>query len=149
MSTTDSNLKETVSPSELTPAESSHEVPADTPTEPTPKKSRSLLIAVVVLIIAVAVTVAILVRNQHLSQDLSQLQTSLSESQNKWKETAAKKEALQTELADVENNIREAQLTYDESTVKIADLTGQIETLTAQNASLENQLVIAADTESM
>ena len=54
MSTTDSNLKETVSPSELTPAESSHEVPADTPTEPTPKKSRSLLIAVVVLIIAVA-----------------------------------------------------------------------------------------------
>ena len=58
MSTTDSNLKETVSPSELTPAESSHEVPADTPTEPTPKKSRSLLIAVVVLIIAVAVTVA-------------------------------------------------------------------------------------------
>ena len=149
MSTTDSNLKETVSPSELTPAESSHEVPADTPTEPTPKKSRSLLIAVVVLIIAVAVTVAILVRNQHLSQDLSQLQTSLSESQNKWKETAAKKEALQTELADVENNIREAQLTYDESTVKIADLTGQIETLTAQNASLENQLVIAADTEAL
>ncbi len=149
MSTTDSNLKETVSPSELTPAESSHEVPADTPTEPTPKKSRSLLIAILVLVIAVAVTVAILVRNQHLSQDLSQLQTSLSESQNKWKETAAKKEALQTELADVENNIREAQLTYDESTVKIADLTGQIETLTAQNASLENQLVIAADTESM
>ena len=49
----------------------------------------------------------------------------------------------------MENNIREAQLTYDESTVKIADLTGQIETLTAQNASLENQLVIAADTESM
>ena len=140
MSTTDSNLKETVSPSELTPAESSHEVPADTPTEPTPKKSRSLLIAVVVLIIAVAVTVAILVRNQHLSQDLSQLQTSLSESQNKWKETAAKKEALQTELADVENNIREAQLTYDESTVKIADLTGQIETLTAQVRLLHHRL---------
>ena len=142
MSAADNQLEQTVNPTGLTPVEAPQ-------TPSAPKKNRTLIIAVLVLIIAVAVTIAILVRNQHLNEDLNQLQSSLKVSQNNWKQIAEKKEALQSELADVENNIREAQLTFDESTQKITDLTGQIQTLTAENTSLENQLVIAADTESM
>lgn len=117
--------------------------------EPAKKKSHTLLISLIVLIIAVGVTVAILVRNQHLQQDLSNLQTSLKESQSKWQAIAAEKEQLQAELETVENNIREAQLTYEESTAKIEDLTAQVDSLTTQNASLEKQLEIAADAETM
>ncbi|MCR4884254.1 MAG: hypothetical protein K6A68_11815 [Clostridiales bacterium] len=120
--------------------------------EQTPGKktsNRSFLIALVVMIIAVGVTIAILMRNQHLNQDLSNLQTSLKESQNKWQEIAAEKEVLQEELETVENNIREAQLTYEESTEKIADLTQQVNDLTSQNTTLENQLVLASDAETM
>ena len=101
------------------------------------------------MVAAVLIVIAILMRNQNMSGELDHLREDLTESQSTWQQIAAEKEELQDELAVVEDGIREASLSYDESTEKIADLTGQVENLTMQNTSLENQLQVSAETQSV
>lgn len=139
------SVKENPTGAEMVPAD----VPSTETPEEKPRSSRTFIIAILVLVVAVGVVAAILFRNRNMTQELADLQTSLKESQNRWQEIAAEKEELQAQLAVVEEGIREARLTYEESTAKIADLTEQVASLTAQNTSLESQLTIAADAEAM
>lgn len=135
------------SPSQATtPApEKENPVPDSTPARRNQKSVFYLSLAVMIL--AIGVAIAIFFRNQSLNQKLGTLKEDLSASQTNWQEIASEKETLQKELAQVEDNIREANLTYEESTAKIADLSEQVNDLTEQNTSLENQLVVAGNTE--
>ena len=125
--------------------------PKQTPvTEPAQKKfPHAMIWAAIVMVAAVFIVIAILMRNQTMRQELDTLKEDLSASQGNWQQIASDKEVLQDELAEVEDSIREASLTYDESTAKAADLTEQIGTLSGLNASLENQVTVSAETETV
>lgn|GEM_PF-3168011 len=128
------------------------QAPQSGQTPQAPQKARSpraMIWASLVMVAAVLIVIAILMRNQNMSGELDHLREDLTESQSTWQQIAAEKEELQDELAVVEDGIREASLSYDESTEKIADLTGQVENLTMQNTSLENQLQVSAETQSV
>ena len=94
------------------------------------KTVRILLCVVMAAAIAVGFSLASAVfRDQRLLRDLS---GQLSASRTAWETTAAEKEKLQAELRIVEDALKEARLTLQESTERAETLQAEIDTLEAE-----------------
>ncbi len=68
------------------------------------------------------------------------LRTALSESRRTWESVAAEKEALQDELRQVTNAVKDAKLTLDESTGRAQELRQDIAALTEEISALRQKL---------
>lgn len=68
---------------------------------------------------------------------LHQLQEALAVSMEHWQTVAAEKEAMEAELAEVNNALKEADLTLKESTDRAATLETEIEALQAEIEALQ------------
>ena len=116
---------------------------------PAGRRSRntvSIVAAVLVMLCAVALVIVIINRNQSMNAEVTRLQGELADSQNRWQETAREKEQVESELADVEEAIREARLTLDESTAKGEELSQQIQALTELSETLQAHLTGTLET---
>ena len=103
-------------------------------TQPAPQKKNSSLIAmIVVLVVAVVLIVVLFARSNSLNSQLDTLNNELTETSNTLQQTITDKEAVEAQLTAAEESLREAQLTLEESTKKVADLEGQLTTLTEEN----------------
>lgn len=107
------------------------------------KNSTNLLILAVALLIAVALMIFMLVQRNDLSQKNEALTAELATSQQNWQTVSAQKEVLQTELADVNSSLREAQTSLQESLDKAVELNAQISTLTTEKEGLQVDLADA------
>lgn len=87
---------------------------------------------IIVLFFTVFMIVFLSFRLYHTIQQLDNLQQQLTVSRNTWEGIASEKESLQEELTDMNNQIREAQLTISEAQERIIELTAENEKLTAE-----------------
>lgn len=62
-------------------------------------------------------------------KDLAVMKSELAVSREHWESIAAEKEALLEEYKQLSNDLREADLTYEEETAKIAKYSAEIESL--------------------
>ena len=74
------------------------------------------------------------------NQELSALEAEVEASRTAWETTAAEKEALQAELKQVSNDLKEANLSLSESTERADELRADIETRKEEIAALEARL---------
>ena len=112
-------------------------------TQPAPQKKNSSLIAmIVVLVVAVVLIVVLFARSNSLNSQLDTLNNELTETSNTLQQTITDKEAVEAQLTAAEESLREAQLTLEESTKKVADLEGQLTTLTEENNANKAQIAV-------
>lgn len=81
------------------------------------------MVAAVVLSVSLAISLA---RDR---KDLDVMKNDLTVSRNHWESIAAEKETLLDEYKQVSNDLREANLTYEEETAKIVKYTTEIDSL--------------------
>lgn len=94
------------------------------------------LLPVFILLLAAVMTVVLSVRVLELKKDVNEKTALLSKSRAAWEQTAADKEALQKELTEVRNQIREAELSLNEANEKASGLRTEIDALQKELESL-------------
>ena len=75
------------------------------------------------------------------SSELAALEADLASSRDHWETVAAEKEALQSQLSDASDALREAQLTLSESETRAGELREDIESLEAELSLLSEKLL--------
>ncbi|MBQ9325851.1 MAG: hypothetical protein IJ246_08775 [Clostridia bacterium] len=113
--------------------------------KPTPEITSSprklpVILAVLVMLVAIALGIVVYQRNHQMEEEIAQLKSDLTESQNHWQAVSEEKEVLQKDLDDIESSIREAKLTIEESSRKIEDVQEQVASLSDLNTTLTAQL---------
>lgn len=107
--------------------------------QPSSSSKKLLPWLLVVLVAAVALSVSMVLRARALRDEVDALSVQLSESQAAWQAIDAEKQINQSELTAIENALREAQLTLDESTQKAKELGVQVADLEEEKAALASQ----------
>lgn len=107
------------------------------------KNNRIPMILAAALVVAVILAVVFFMQRINLSSQVDSLQSDLAVSQTRWQTVSEEKEALQSDLTVVNDNLREAQLSLEESAAKVEQLDEQVLELTAMKADLEVELTEA------
>ncbi len=116
--------------------------------KPAKKQNTSLISLIVVLVVALILIVVLFARSNNLNAQVDTLNNALTETNADLQETIASKEAVEEQLTLAETSLKEAQATLEESTRKVADLEGQLATLTAENTANKEQIaLLTADLE--
>ncbi len=95
--------------------------------------------ALLCLVMAAALCLLAVLASDYLrdTRELRALEVRLEESRSAWEATAAAKEELEDELAQVNSDLREASLTIEESATRAASLRQDIEELEQQISELK------------
>ena len=91
-------------------------------------------------VISVLLSGALLIKYIRKTRDLSSLEEQLTVSRTHWETVAAEKESLQNMLVEVTSQLREANLTIEESETRTAELNTDITLLESEIQSLTSQL---------
>ncbi len=105
------------------------------------KKNPTLIALIAVLVVAVILIVVLFTRSNSLNTQLDNLNTELTSTNATLQQTVTDKEAVEEQLSIAEEALLEAQATLEESTKKVADLEGQLTTLTEENNANKAQIV--------
>ena len=97
-------------------------------------------LCILVLLAALCVSGSVVASWVRQSALLREQTRRLEQSRSAWEQTAAEKEALQEQLQDVNNAVREASLTLEESTARAADLREDLAELQTEVEQLSAQL---------
>ena len=97
--------------------------------------------AALCLVMAAAIGLLAFLGTQYFRdrKTLRSLETQLTESRAAWEATAAAKEEMQAELTQVNNGLREANLTIQESVTRAVELRRDIAELEEDIAEMKNQ----------
>ena len=99
-------------------------------------KSTRLLLYIIMLA-AMALICVCFLHYISLNRQYLDFDRQLSESRETWESIAAEKEALQVSLAEKKNELKEAELSYRESTERAEELKAEIEQLTEEIDNLK------------
>ena len=85
-------------------------------------ETKSLLMLLAVMLLGAVLVTGLLASQDSLRREIVTLQEELTRAETQLKEVITQKEERETQLKTIKNDIREADLTIEESTAKIADL---------------------------
>ncbi|MBE5768791.1 MAG: hypothetical protein E7333_04260 [Clostridiales bacterium] len=85
-------------------------------------ETKSLLMLLAVMLLGAVLVTGLLASQDSLRREIVTLQDELTRAETQLKEVITQKEERETQLKTIKNDIREADLTIEESTAKIADL---------------------------
>lgn len=103
--------------------------------------SKSLKLCCVLAVIAsLLLSGVLLMRSIGKKTSLTAIEGELSVSRKHWETVAAEKESLQDTLSDITSQLREAQLTIDESETRASELNAEVAQLETDISSLISQL---------
>ncbi len=103
-------------------------------------ETKSLLMLLAVMLLGAVLVTGLLASQDSLRREIVTLQEELTRAETQLKEVIGQKEEQETQLKAIKNDIREADLTIEESTAKIADLEEDIAEEQAQKETHQQRI---------
>lgn len=103
-------------------------------------ETKSLLMLLAVMLLGAVLVTGLLASQDSLRREIVTLQEELTQAETQLKEVITQKEEQETQLKAIKNDIREADLTIEESTAKIADLEEDIAEEQAQKETHQQRI---------
>lgn len=103
-------------------------------------ETKSLLMLLAVMLLGAVLVTGLLASQDSLRREIVTLQEELTRAETQLKEVITQKEEQETQLKAIKNDIREADLTIEESTAKIADLEEDIAEEQAQKETHQQRI---------